>query len=253
MTYTSPRIPFEKFCPLIHRAQQNHAHLHIEYDGDQLYQVRTTRKPSKPVFTGAPSTTLSDMLQQRHTITRKQKRILAVVLSHGLLHFGANQWLTKEWSKRHISFLQDTPNSMDYSRPYIFTSFEKQTGTPLDDADRVFSIHPNACVLALGILLLEIEMWDNIEKHRHSEDLTDGVTVNPNTDLTAAHRLVEETGDDLYENYKKAIEACLTCDFAPDTEPSLDNEVFRDAFYEHVVLPLETELFHGWSTRVSDL
>lgn len=248
------RWPLDKFCDVIDKAQQNQAHVCCEYDGNQLWHVLATGPIRPTVHATSTRVTLKELLQQRHRVSTKQKRILAVILTLGLLHFGENQWLNEEWNKSHVSFLCNNENQgTDLSRPYIYTKFRPSEQSPLSDTDKLFSMHRNSSVLSLGILLLEIDLGNLIESRRTSEDLTDGVTVNANSDLTTAQRLLLEEGDDLYENYKNAVNACLLCDFAQDAEASLDNEEFRKGFYDRVFVPLETELSNGWGTTVNAL
>lgn len=54
-------------------------------------------------------------------------------------------------------------------------------------------------------------------------------------------------GDDLYEGYRNAIQACLKIDYVGGEESlSLDDESFRNLVYERVVVPLEDELENGF-------
>lgn len=141
------------------------------------------------------------------------------ILALGLLHFGENQWLNEEWNKSHVSFLRNIGNQgTDLSRPYIFTNFRSLEQSSLSDTDKLFSMHRNPSVLSLGFLLREIDLGNLIESRRTSEDPTDGTTVNANSDLTTAQRLLLEERDDLYENHRNAVNACLLCDFAQDAD-----------------------------------
>ncbi|PVH83070.1 hypothetical protein DL98DRAFT_513367, partial [Cadophora sp. DSE1049] len=53
-------------------------------------------------------------------------------------------------------------------------------------------------------------------------------------------------GDDLYEGYRNAIQACLRVDYVDSEDLSLDDESFRKLIYERVVIPLEDELDNGF-------
>lgn len=248
------RRPLERFFDVIEKAQQNQAHLCCDYDSNELWHALATGPIRPTVHATSTRITLEELLQQRHRVSTKQKRILAVILALGLLHSGENRWLNEEWNKSHVSFLRNIGNQgTDLSRPYIFTNFRSSEQRSLSDTDKLFSMHRNPSVLSLGFLLLEIDLGNLIESRRTSEDLTDGTTVDANSDLTTAQRLLLEEGDDLYENYKNAVNACLLCDFAQDAEASLDNEEFRKGFYDRVFVPLETELFNGWGTTVNAL
>jgi hypothetical protein len=54
-------------------------------------------------------------------------------------------------------------------------------------------------------------------------------------------------GDDLYEGYRNAIQACLKIDYVDGEDSfSLEDEGFRKLVYEQVVVPLEDELDSGF-------
>jgi hypothetical protein len=198
-----------------------------------------------------PSVSLATLLEGGRRLTTKERRKLAVILSHSMLHFCDSPWLSKEWSKEHIEFFARA-KGIDLERPYLTTNFEPFC--PQNDLDTAFRVHQNPSVLALGILLLEIELCASIESFRSDKDLSPEGLPNVNTDLFTAERLLGEKVDDIYEGYKGAIQACLRCDFVgPQQSKSLEDEDFRQAVYEHIVEPLEAELYHACKIRPNEL
>lgn len=246
-----PRV--QNLCTLVHSAQKNDCHLCINFDGLELWQGNPKQKLST-VDTSQPKVSLATLLERSpHKVTLKEKRILAVVLARSLLHFCESSWITKKWSKVHISFLADAiGNKTNLQRPYVATFFEDSDEDTLTGEDDLFLAHPNASVLALGIMLIEIDRWSVIEANRTDGHLSNG-EINVNTDLTTAQRLLDELSDDLHENHKSAIQACLAPEFTTKAKVSLEDADFRQGIYDNIVYPLELELFHGYGISTATL
>jgi hypothetical protein len=202
-----------------------------------------------------PGTSLANLLLEKRTFTLREKRILAVILAHSMLHFCDSPWLSRYWDKNHLSFFKRTSlkgSRLDFQRPWISTQFE--TSTPPEDVDELYRIHKNPSVLALGILLLEIELRVGIEESTTEDDLSPAKGIDCNTTLFTAERLLETHCHDMFERFRKALDACLKCDFIEDGAPtSLDDEDFRQAVYENIVVPLEEELYIGFGLKPEDL
>ena len=248
---TSRRKRIEDICTLLEQAQQNSCCLGMRVDEEKLWHV-TSQAKQQSFLDSLPNISLKELLRTSTKLPLREKRILAVVLANSLLQLCESPWFSKEWSKKDISFFYKSANQVDLKRPYISTFFQNtQQG---DDPEAMLRIHPNQSILALGILLLEIQVGKPIESQRTAEDLGDGQSVNVNTDLTTALRLLEDSVDDIYEDYRTAIQACLNCNFVPpDQALDLENAEFRQAVYENIVAPLEQELYHGFKLTAKDL
>jgi hypothetical protein len=224
------------------------------FDGNTLVKLQPTRDKLF-VEVSHPGTSLADLLLEKRVFTLRERRILAVILAHSMLHFCESPWLSRHWDKKHLSFFKRTSKNgsqLDVQRPWISTHFEDATFS--EDVDDLYRIHKNPSVLALGILLLEIELRAGIEESTTEDDLSPTGEVDCNTSLFTAERLLESHRDDVYERFSKAIEACLKCDFVEDGAPtSLDDDNFRQAVYENIVVPLEEELETGFGLKPEDL
>lgn len=201
-----------------------------------------------------PSRSLAELLREERSFNLRERRILAVILAHSLLHFCDSPWLSRHWDKKHLEFFHRSSQGgkLDLTRPWLSTDFD--LSDPPEDVDRFVRIHPNPSVLALGILLLEIETRSSIETHRQQDDFGVDGKADCNTDYFTADRLLQEKIDDMYDGYKKAVAACLTCDFVEHGKtPSLDDHNFRLSVYDNIVEPLEAELFHGYGMKPEDL
>jgi hypothetical protein len=236
-----PKQPHPKICPQMH------------FDGDVLWKMRPTQDKLF-VEASRPGKSLAELLREERPFNLRERRILAVILAHSLLHFCDSPWLSRHWDKKHLEFFHRSTNGgkLDIQRPWLATDFE--TSEPPEDIDRFVRIHPNPSVLALGILLLEIELRSSIESQRTEDDYSVDGKVDCNTDYFTADRLLKADIMDVYDGYKGAVQACLTCKFVDyGKSMSLDDQGFRQAVYEHIVLPLEEELFHGYGLKPEDL
>lgn len=256
---TGTRKKIEKLCHTLLQADRNLCSPQILFDGGCLWHVssvRTSRRSSRTLSMqkNEVDTSLASLLRGEKKFRLKEKRILSVILANSLLHFCESPWLSEDWSKEHISFFPDPgTGGLDIRKPYLSTNFQ-QTAQE-DPPDALSRIHPNPSVLALGILLLEIELDLPIEQEQGKDDLGADGKPGVNTDYFVAVRLFEGISDDFYRNHRQAVRACLDCDFFDEEtmEPSLDNSEFRQAVYNNIVRPLEEELYNAYELTPDDL
>ncbi|KAH7380832.1 hypothetical protein BKA64DRAFT_221672 [Cadophora sp. MPI-SDFR-AT-0126] len=235
-------IDTESVCTFIKEAHKNNSSLELVFDGEKLWQGRSTgtRVLHKPEI-GIPLNTL--LGESQTPLKLKQKRSLAVVLAHAILHYCESPWVSNSWNKQHVSFFA-TLKGPDLMRPYLATQFEAGTARLDDTVDDLFR-HPSPALLSLGILLLELYLSKPIESLWEADDTDDGME-GINTNWITAEKQLEKMDDDLYEGYRNAIRACLKVDYVDSEDLSLDNEDFRKLIYERVVVPLEDELENGF-------
>jgi hypothetical protein len=243
-------IDTESVCTLIKEAHKNNSSLELVFDGQKLWQARSTGSHIvlRPEI-GIPLNTLLGDSKLR--LTLKESRALAVVLSHAFLHYCESPWVSNKWNKEHVNFFA-TINGPDLMRPYLATQFEAWATCPEDMSDNMYR-HPSPALLSLGILLLELYLSKPIESLWDYDDTEDGME-GINTNWITAEKLLDMMEDDLYEGYKNAIQACLKIDYIDSEDSlSLDHEGFRRLIYERVVVPLEDELDNGFHITPEDL
>ena len=261
-SFTEPASPdsqtkerIDDICELLELAQENNCSLRMQYDGEQLWQVNSTPKRLWGLESG-PVLSLGAFLRNTGKMTLKQKRILAVILAHTMLQYCGSPWMAEDWNKEHIEFFHQTSErdgaaKLDLERPYLSKGFVTPRTVQGDSSKYV--LHPCPPVLALGILLLEIELGVPIESKRADVDLNGG-KLNANTDLFTASRILEESHDNMYNSYSKIIQACIDCKFLVNLQrQSLGDEEVRQAVYDEIVVPLEEELHTGWGITVRHL
>jgi hypothetical protein len=177
-------------------------------------------------------------------LSLKQRRIIAVLLSHTLLQFCGSAWLSEHWDKGSISFLQHSCGD----RLVLSTDLQvHQIGPDLDAPDR---FHQYPGILALGIILLEMELRKTIETARSEQD----EEPNPNTNVDVALKMFDDIQDNAMPDFKAAVEACLInfdCiqesredkdDIIYHRDKLYDSMALRNKIYQEIIVPLEREL-----------
>ncbi|RDW91720.1 hypothetical protein BP5796_02885 [Coleophoma crateriformis] len=243
-------IDTEPFCTLIKEAHKHNHNLELVFDGEKLWQARSSGSHviPKPV-TGIPLRNLLGDSQSR--LSLKQRRALAVVLSHAILHYCESPWVSDNWNKEHVNFFA-TSKGPDLMRPYLATQFEQVLSAVPKDTSDLYS-HPSPALLSLGILLLELYLSKPIESLWDAEDMENGME-SVNTNWITAEKQLDLLGDDLYEGYRDAIQACLRVDYVGvEDNLTLEDEGFRKLIYDRVVRPLEDELENGFHVTPEDL
>lgn len=256
-TSSNNKIPVENICETLlrYKSQLCCPRLLFDEEAGMLYHMRPTAK-STFVEASQPSQSLASLLQGKRSFGLKERRILAVILAHSMLHFCESPWLSREWNKHHITFFRRTRDQrgediFDLSRPWLSASFIDSIKEEENDLSQLYNIHPNPSVLALGILLLEIELNAAIEDYDNGDVVPTGFAKS-NTDLFTAQRLLdpdseEHVIDRIPDKYRQSIQACLECNFVDLGLPaSLEDEEFRQAVYSNIVRPLEDELWHSY-------
>lgn len=247
-----PRVRVDVLCKEMKMSRHPRYCSQMLFDGNHLWKMNPSQH-TLLVEGSWPSKSLADLLDEHKNFTLRERRILAVILAHSLLHFCDSPWLSRNWNKHHLSFFfRGQGTQLDLQRPWVATGFEPFM--PDDDVDRFQRIHPHPSILSLGILLLEIELQAAIESVRIDEDLSAESEVDCNTNFFTAERLLRKMSQDVFENYRRAIDNCLTCRFVePGGLTNLDDDEFRQAVYENIVMPLENELESGFNLRPADL
>ncbi|KAL6715524.1 hypothetical protein ACLMJK_006485 [Lecanora helva] len=244
----------KSLCALIEKHGSPAISISFDFQAGKLLQSRPRRRSLNQISETEIGISLSKLLDQKTwKMSLKERRILAVTLAHTVLNFSEGPWLQELWDKTHIFFfgVACEGERLDYSRPYLSTHFGAVT-PKLEEDDGLLVLHQNPSLLSLGILLLELHKCEPIEHHWQDDDL-DGGHPNANTNLVAAERLLENCVDDIYENYRAAVEACLTCEFATVEDVGLKDEEFRRLVHENIVAPLEEELWTAFKVSPHDL
>lgn len=238
-------VMLQRICEAVEKAERGTNHLHVAIDPAQkLWEIEALRAQSTNVPTELID--LEECLTRLQSHARKrwlyrEKAILSAVLAHSLLQLHESPWLSSQWGAKDISFVDTEPGAapgawavsgFKLSRPYLSCS---GTG-PLP---RLYSSgqHRNPCLLALGLILLELYLNRSL-----SADLA---AVSPRDVRPTLGDTLEECyeNDDMSEDYYHAIRFCLWPNPDPQSRSyAFEDSGFRERYYNEVVLRLEAHL-----------
>ncbi|KFY59947.1 hypothetical protein V496_05488 [Pseudogymnoascus sp. VKM F-4515 (FW-2607)] len=216
-------------------------------------------KPSEEV-TDNEATSLNKLLMPDpdnygHTLSRKDRMSLALILASSFVQLEATQWIQESWGKEDIVFdrTPDAPGdgSIDLSKPYILHSIEKHKA---DNKTPPFQKSRNYSLLSLGILLLELSTGQSFEQHLSRIKGKSTASLDPPEEsverlmkLSEVRKWLLAVQDDLSSGFHGAIWHCVKSYF--DEESGKSEEVYRQAVLDQVVLPLQDDLQSFLGTR----
>ncbi|KAI2632315.1 hypothetical protein GGR54DRAFT_29393 [Hypoxylon sp. NC1633] len=189
----------------------------------------------------------------------KGKRILAVILATALLPFLETPWVQPSFNHSKIHFFQPLHGELpDITKPFMALEqipviSANKMGAGNGQAELAGSkhmVHPNASVLALGILLCELHYCTPVESWQDGTETSRNVNTDYYTSLDILKNLEVDAGSDYY----LATKACLQWEYFPAGEPTtFESDSVQGLFYQKVVKRLESELFKSWQLRLEDL
>ena len=195
-----------------------------------------------------PPTTLGDDLSLSQLLSRKEsenipsllgrdKYELAVILATSVLQLHNTPWLSRNW-KEDVRFVRAKGKKSPFA--YIQKRFDANARAV--KANRRDSYHGpirNGTIFALGVTLIELSLGRTLRCFQRPEDLGEDGKPNFLTDFSIARRLVmEEVQEKEGARYAHTVNRCINCIF-DGIDPSLEDEQFRQAFYESAVVPLK--------------
>jgi hypothetical protein len=188
----------------------------------------------------------------------KGKRILAVILATALLPFLETPWVQPSFNHSKIQFFQplqdgELPN---ITKPFLameqvpISSANKMDTRKTEPASSKHMVHPNASVLALGILLCELHYCTPVESLQNDTETARNINTDYYTSLDLLKNLEADAGVDYY----LATKACLQWEYFPAGElTSFESASVQRLFYQNVVKRLESEIFKSWRLRLEAL
>jgi hypothetical protein len=252
----------DNLCTAMQRAQQGQLRLGFLLDEhNRRYEFRPVDR-QKTISTAREIVTLESLLrrdgnasrdstgEERIILSRRERLVVAVVLSSSLLQLHSTPWLNDHWSKKNIFFLRSNPGSPSpiilerlyispAPRPSTVTSSQAQhmvnpTTSAANDSRKI--------ILALGIMLLELCFGQALEDQSFRKKYM-GQDGQPNdfTDVATAMQWENDALGEGGPGFQNAIRRCVHCAFGPKSTDLADYE-FKEAVYSEVVQPLEETL-----------
>lgn len=187
----------------------------------------------------------------------KGKRILAVTLATALLPFSETPWLQPSFNHSKIQFFQPLQDEElpDITKPFLAMEHipiisAGKTDTRVSSDSSKHMVHPNASVLALGILLCELHYCTPVELMQKDSYAARTVNTDYYTSLDMLKTLEVDAGVDYY----LATKACLQWEYyPPGQQADFESVSVQRLFYQNVVKRLEAEIFKSWRLRLEDL
>lgn len=184
-------------------------------------------------------------------ISRKMKLLLSYYLARAVWQFYDSDWMRREWTKHTVHFMVERrptmPKVISINKPFLSTRFNELELTEADDDD-LYRSHPFPNVLALGIMLTEIELGINIEDYWLEECLQSDGQPTVNADHIAALEAFNKTELwDQMETFgalKDIIGTCLT----PDDFTPYQNDIngIRNVLERRIVHPIQELYKRAW-------
>ena len=193
----------------------------------------------------------------RTALPLKGKRVLALTLAAALLPFLETPWLQPSFNHSKIQFFEPLQNGElpNITKPFlalehipILSARSKDNGDSSDASKHM--VHPNASVLALGILLCELQYCTPVELMQKDTHAARNVNTDYYTSLDMLKALEVDAGLDYY----LATKACLQWEyFPPGQQADFESVSVQRLFYQNVVKRLEAEIFKSWGIRLENL
>ena len=188
----------------------------------------------------------------------KGKRVLAFTLATALLPFLETPWVQPSFNHSKIQFFQPLRGGElpDITKPFLsmehipIVSANKEGRNGQESDNTKHMVHPNASVLALGILLCELQYCTPVELLRTDTEAPRNINTDFYTSLDVLKNLEADAGSDYY----LATKACLQWEYLPSGEPAdFESVSVQRLFYQNVIKRLEGEIFKSWKLRPEDL
>ncbi|KAL7954357.1 hypothetical protein V8C34DRAFT_317377 [Trichoderma compactum] len=262
----STTTDFVHICQSITESLGQQNCLHLALEGGIFQRLR----PQPKTFGGdqmSRTVSLSALFKRQQELRGKStsspslpfkgKRILAVTLAAALLPFLETPWIQPSFNHSNILFFDPLEDGElpDITKPFltmehipIISAGRAGNGVSSDSSKHM--IHPNASVLALGILLCELHFCTPIESMQSNSQGPRSI----NTDYYTSLNWLKTLEGDATNDYFLATKACLQWEYLPPGQQAdFESADVQRLFYQNVIKRLEAEIFTSWGLRLEDL
>ncbi|GAW11454.1 hypothetical protein ANO14919_008000 [Xylariales sp. No.14919] len=254
---------FAHICQSITESLGQRNCLHFSLEDGIFQRLRPQPKTfgsdrmSRTVSLSALFNRQQELLRGESVLPLKGKRVLAVTLASALLPFLETPWLQFSFNHSKIQFFEPRQDGElpDITRPFLALEHvpiisARSTDTGDSSGASRHMVHPNASVLALGILLCELHYCTSVELMAKDPP----VARNVNDDFYTCLDKLQTLEDDAGVDYYLATKACLTGEYYPlGQHADFEDVSVQRLFYQNVVKRLEAVIFKAWGIRLENL
>ncbi|KAK7930998.1 subtilisin-like protein [Apiospora marii] len=194
-----------------------------------------------------PSISLADLLRATD-LAPKLRLLLSYILAKAVWQFYDTMWMGQAWNKDTLHFMfeksDNCPKAVWVNEPFLNHDFDTDNISQDDDTLR---IHQFPKILALGIMMMEIELGIDIEDKRSADCINDDGSPVINADLTTALGVFNndlQAKTDVMGPLKKAIEVCILPTSFDQYQDNIDS--IRESLLQRVVRPIEQFYMIAW-------
>ncbi|KAF5662747.1 intracellular serine protease [Fusarium heterosporum] len=252
---------FAHICQSITESLGQRNCLHFALEDGTFQRLRPQPKTfssdriSRTVSLSALFNRQQELLRGESVLPLKGKRVLAATLASALLPFLETPWLQFSFNHSKIQFFEPRQDGElpDITKPFLALEHVPTMSSRSDDIangpnSSKHIVHPNASVLALGILLCELHYCTPVELM--AKDPPKNINDSFYTCIDKLQTLEDDAGVDYY----LATKACLTGEYFPTGQRADFEDVsVQRLFYQNVVKRLEAVIFKAWGIRLENL
>ncbi|KAM4055141.1 short chain dehydrogenase [Hirsutella rhossiliensis] len=264
-------ISYSNFCHYI--SSRSQAQLLLSAQNGML-MLRRHCDISRNWISNQRAVPLATLLREHEArFTEKMKAVLAMLLARAAWQFYDSALIGQGLTKENVHFLfeeRDRIHGVFINEPMLVTRFKDDSTSEMDlgsevqgEAVRTAAIHDRPKLLALGLLLLELETGTPMETYREDPDLRPAGPLNVNTDHKIAKKLLDPKHPAYilreispFSPFRKVLPMCIEAgeltrrlhenlSAQKKTNPSLDPS--KALIYSEIVLP-----FEQWVTNYDD-
>lgn len=216
---------------------------------DDVLALEGCKPPARWYSLTSPGISLSTLLDAK-SLPRRMRLLLSYQLAKAIWQFYDSDWMITPWNKEKIFFMlqrrTDTIASIYVNEPFLSATFEGHILTqPVTQS--AFQSHHFPKMLALGIMMIEIELGSKIEEYIEPDMLEAGRVSMTTYHLAAIAAFRKDQlwkAKDTFCFVKDAIETCLF----PDVFKPLVNDAAgqREKLYNLIVARLGNRYRDSW-------
>ena len=166
---------------------------------------------------------------------------LAVRLASSVLQFHTSGWLQEKWGKQDIYLIQrgaSQSGNPSLEMPVVLQAFTPEP-TVQEASIESRIIRCNLSLFSLGIVLIELWYWKNVESFHAGESQVENLDI---ARYITVQELIEKFHEVAGIDYSSSVRRCIRG--IDHQETQLENNDFKNEVYVKVLQPLEKHLEH---------